>query len=142
MEEPENETAIAPPVWNKPISSDINKEPESSPSKVTPHDSFMDALNSFQEDVSEISKVSQALQSSSPILAMKTPGNVYSKAGTPATDHSTLFGRLQHRGVAALRSSFGGLSAGSRSSSVAPGSRKRVVYTPVRDVDGSEDELA
>jgi hypothetical protein len=87
---------------------------------------------------------STMLSSSSPLMSMKTPGTVYSKADTPGTSHSTLFGRgrPQHRGVAALRSSVAPGSVPSRSSSVAlPGSRKRVVYTPVRDVEGSEDEL-
>ena len=128
------------------IIPDVNKDPESSPNASTTQNTFADGADSFQEAMSELSNVSNALlSSSSPLVSMKTPGTVYTKADTPGTGQSTLFGRgrPQHRGVAALRSSFGPASARSRSSSVAlPGSRKRVVYTPVRDVEGDEDELA
>ena len=124
--------------------SDINGDPKSTSGTSSAHDSFMDAIDPLQEDMSEMSNVSQTLlSSSSPILSMKTPGSVYGKLETPGTGRSTLFGRPQHRGVTALRSSLGDYSRGSRSSSVAlPDSTKRVVYTPVRDVEGSEDELS
>jgi hypothetical protein len=127
------------------LSSDINRDPESSPVAPVTRNTFWNAANAFQDAMSQLSKVSSTmLSSSSPLMSMKTPGTVYSKADTPGTSHSTLFGRgrPQHRGVAALRSSVAPGSVPSRSSSVAlPGSRKRVVYTPVRDVEGSEDEL-
>jgi hypothetical protein len=87
---------------------------------------------------------SSVIASSSPLRSLKTPGTVYSTADTPDTSYSNLFGlgRPLHRGVAALRSSIAPEFARSRSSSVAlPNSRKRVVYTPVREVEGDEDEL-
>lgn len=125
--------------------SDINMDSASGFQASITRNNFLNATNDAQESMSEVSKVaSSILNSSSPMIAMKTPGTAYGKTDTPDTSHSTLIGRgrPQHRGVAALRSSMAPEFVFSRSSSVAlPNSRKRVVYTPVRDVEGDEDEL-
>jgi hypothetical protein len=142
---PSNDSERPQAPISQTLSSDINRDPESSPRPPVTRNTFRNAANAFRDAMSELSEVSSTmLTSSSPLVSMKTPATVYSKADTPGTSHSTLFGyvRPQHRGVAALRSSVAPGAARSRSSSVAlPGSRKRVVYTPVRDVEGSDDEL-
>ena len=145
---PDKPAAQAPSSHRAARASSVFAAPSSDDdtNTATTPNTFTDAAGSFQEAMSELSNVSNALlSSSSPLRSVKTPGTLYTKADTPGTGQSTLFGRgrPQHRGVAALRSSFDPASARSRSSSVAlPGSTKRVLYTPVRDVEGDDDELA
>ena len=125
--------------------ADINKNLHGHPQASSTHNKLFVATSAFQDATRNISTLeSSVVTSSSPLTSLKTPGTAYSTADTPDTSYSTLFGlgRPQHRGVAALRSSIAPEYARSRSSSVAlPNSRKRVVYTPVREIEGDEDEL-
>ncbi|KAK3706312.1 hypothetical protein LTR37_012827 [Vermiconidia calcicola] len=139
---PENDAKELPTTSIAAIST--YREPNSTP-KALNLLSHPDEL-SLPKDSSALSEVPKgALLSSSPILSRKklTSRKVYGKTTTPATGRSSLFGRVEHRGVSALRSSFGPMSSGSRSSSIdISGSKKRVVFTPLKDAEGSEDELA
>ncbi|KAK3719053.1 hypothetical protein LTR37_004617 [Vermiconidia calcicola] len=141
---PEDDAEELPPLSIAATSSRTHREPNSTP-KASNLLSQPDEL-SFPKDSSALSEVPKgAWLSSSPILSRKklTSRKVYGKTTTPATGRSSLFGRVEHRGVSALRSSFGPMSSGSRSSSIGiSGSKKRVVYTPMKDAEGSEDELA
>lgn len=133
-------------------SSDVNREPDSTPSPPpTRSQGHLATLSSPSIHSSTAdSNIAMALPSSSPPQSVQKPvKNVYSRTSlTPRTDRSTLSGRLEHGRVHALRSRFGKSSPSTlareyRSSSVGlAGSRKRVVYTPMRDGDESEDELA
>lgn len=131
-------------------SSDINREPDSTPSPPrTRSQARLASLASSPIDPSTTdSNIIRILPSSSPLPPVKkTLKSVYTRTSTtPGTDRSTLFGRPEHGRVHALRSSFGRSSPvvrEYRSSSVGlPGSRKRIVHTPMRDREGSEDELA
>ncbi len=128
------------------LTSDVAREPESTPGYHNTR-SRRTTVNEVTWDSSQGTPGKAkggALSSSSPIMTMKqSTRKVYSRTSTPGTDHSTLFSRPKHGRVNALRSSFGQYTPMYRSSSVEiPGSRKRVVHTPMRDGDDSEDELA
>ena len=140
------DTEQQPVGFTKQISSDIRRDPETSLHTLDAHERHCKGERTFQADDSEVSITAQEMpSSSSPFLMMKKPShpNVYNRTATPGTGRSALFSHLLPLASSGLKPSLDGFSGVSRSSSVARfGSVKRVVHTPIRDADGSEDELA
>jgi hypothetical protein len=142
----EAEGEVPLPAHAQNVSSDINREPESTPAQLPTARILRSMANLSSSSTSKgtPSLNKGMLPSSSPILTMKKPSAaVYSRTSTPGTGRSTLFGKPGHSRVHALRSSFSLSSPTYRCSSVpVPGSSKRVVHTPLRDGNDADDELA